>query len=87
MHDNLTLAVRIALNEALYLRREAPPRSPPKHRAVLIDAGIRLWGIPRIFATAVVLSLVATTDRKICVDAFRACGRSVESVTLTGAKV
>ena len=82
-HDDLTLAVRIALNEALYLRREAPPRSPPKHRAVLIDAGIRLWGIPRIFATAVVLSLVATTDRKICVDAFRACGRSVESVTLT----
>ena len=82
-HDDLTLASRIALNEALYLRREAPPRSPPKHRAVLIDAGIRLWGVPRVFATAVALSLAATSDRNIRVEAYRACGRSVEPVNLT----
>ncbi len=82
-HDDLTLAARIALKEALYLRREAPPRSPPQHRAVLIDAGIRLWGVPRVFAAAVALSLAATTDRNIRVDAYRACGRSVEPVTLT----
>jgi len=82
-HDDLTLAVRVALSEAIYLRREAPPRNPPKHRAVLIDAGIRLWGIPRVFAAAVALSLVATSDRNIRVDAYRACGRSVEPVTLT----
>jgi hypothetical protein len=82
-HDDLTLAVRIALNEALYLRREAPPRSLPQHRAVLIDAGIRLWGVPRVFATAVALSLVATADRHIRVDAYRACGRTVAPVTLT----
>ena len=50
---------------------------------MLIDAGIRLWGVPRVFATAVALSLAATTDRNIRVDAFRACGRSVEPVTLT----
>jgi hypothetical protein len=82
-HDDLTLAARIALNEALYLRREAPPRSPPKHRAVLIDAGIRLWGVPRVFAAAVALSLVATADRNIRVHAYRSRGRSVEPVTLT----
>ena len=82
-HDDLTLAVRVALNEALYLRREAPPRCPPRQRAVLIDAGIRLWGAPRVFATAVALSLAATTDRKIRVEAFRACGQAVERVTLT----
>ena len=82
-HDDLTLAVRIATNEALYLRREAPPSSPPKRRAVLIDAGIRLWGVPRVFAAAVALSLVAATDRNIRVEAYRACGRSVEPVTLT----
>ncbi len=82
-HDDLTLAVRIATNEALYLRREAPPRSPPKRRAVLIDAGIRLWGVPRVFAAAVALSLVAAADRNIRVDAYRACGQAVEPVTLT----
>ena len=31
-HDDLTLSVRIALNEALYLRREAPARDPRPHR-------------------------------------------------------
>ena len=50
---------------------------------MLIDAGIRLWGVPRVFATAVALSLVATADRHIRVDAYRACGRTVEPVTLT----
>jgi hypothetical protein len=28
-HDDLTLAVRVALNEALYLRRESPAKHPP----------------------------------------------------------
>ena len=82
-YDDLTLAVRIALREALYLRRETPPKNPPKHRAVLIDAGIRLWGIPRVFATAVALTLAATSDRNIRIDAYRACGRKVEQVSLT----
>ena len=27
-HDDLTLAVRVAVNEALYLRRESPPKKP-----------------------------------------------------------
>ena len=58
-HDDLTLAVRIAMNEALYLRRETPPSNPPKHRAVLLDSGVRLWGVPRVFATAVGMALAA----------------------------
>src|SRR5207244_1253440 len=41
-HDDLTLAVRIALNEALYLRREPPVKQPPSTLAVLIDSGVRL---------------------------------------------
>lgn len=36
-HDDLTLAVRVAIKEALYLRRESPPRIPPSGRALLID--------------------------------------------------
>jgi hypothetical protein len=59
--------------QGLELRREAPPKNPPRCRAVLIDAGIRLWGVPRVFAAAVALSLVAVSDRRIRVDAYRAC--------------
>ncbi len=60
--DDLTLAVRIAMNEALYLRREAPPRSPRGLRAILIDAGVRMWGVPRFFASAVALALAAVAS-------------------------
>ncbi len=81
--DDLTLAVRVAMNEALYLRREAPPRNPPRHRAVLIDAGIRLWGVPRVFATAVAMAMVATADRHTTVDLYRAQGSGVVPVDLT----
>ena len=69
-HDDLTLAVRIAMNEALYLRRETPPSNPPKHRAVLLDSGIRLWGVPRVFATAVGMALAAGTQRNVRTDVF-----------------
>lgn len=82
-HDDLTLAVRVALNEALYLRREAPPRTPMRHRAVLLDAGIRSWGVPRVFATAVALALAATTDAHTEIVAYRAKGDGIEAVDLT----
>jgi hypothetical protein len=62
-HDDLTLAVRVAVGEALYLRREAPPRTPVRERCLLIDCGIRLWGVPRVFAAAVGLALAATADQ------------------------
>ena len=64
-HDDLTLSVRIALNEAMYLRREAPPRNPPQQRAVLLDASLRGWGVPRAFATAVGLAVAATTENHV----------------------
>ncbi len=81
--DDLTLAVRVAMNEALYLRRESPPRNPPQRRAVLIDAGIRVWGVPRVFATAVAMAIAATADRNTTVDVYRAQGKSVVPVDLT----
>ncbi len=58
-NDIDTLSIRLALGEALYLRREAPPRDPPRARRILIDSGLRLWGVPRVFAAAVGLALVA----------------------------
>ncbi|MBI3863396.1 MAG: hypothetical protein HY290_16015 [Planctomycetia bacterium] len=59
-HDDLTFTVRVALNEALYLRREAPPNVPPRRRMVLIDSGLRMWGLPRVFAASTALALAGT---------------------------
>jgi hypothetical protein len=87
-HDDLTLSVRVALNEALYLRREPPWREPPGTLAVLLDAGVRLWGIPRVLAAAVALALVAQ-DRQgrqgrfgSQVLAWRAAGKAIQPINL-----
>ncbi|MCF6314403.1 MAG: hypothetical protein L3J39_18285 [Verrucomicrobiales bacterium] len=62
--DDDVLVTRVALNEALYLRRETPPRQAPRKRSLFIDTSIRMWGIPRVFAHAVALALAATVDKK-----------------------
>ena len=82
-HDEFTLAVRVALNEALYLHREMPPETPQGRRAILIDVGIRMWGVPRVFATAVALALAATAERHTELLVFRAHGNKIEPVDLT----
>ncbi|MBI4615946.1 MAG: hypothetical protein HY720_20180 [Planctomycetes bacterium] len=82
-HDDLTLSVRIALGEALYLRRERPQASPPRRRVVLVDTGIRLWGVPRVFAAAVALAFVAAAHRKAEVAAFRTRAGRLVSCDLT----
>ena len=60
--DPDTLATRVALGEALYLRREAPP-SPRAHpRTIVVDVGVRQWGRARVVASALALAL-ASGDR------------------------
>ena len=82
-HDNLTLAVRVAVNEAMYLRRESPPRTPPQQRALLLENGIRSWGVPRFFATAVALAMTCTSESNTEVVVFRAKRDRVVRVDLT----
>jgi hypothetical protein len=82
-NDDLTLAVRVAMNEALYLRREVPPSTPHHHRAVLIDSGIRSWGTPRVFAAAVALAFMASTSHGASYSCFRARRDSMARVDLT----
>ncbi|UOQ70447.1 hypothetical protein [Hymenobacter cellulosilyticus] len=55
-HDDLTLMARLVNNEALYLRREAPPAPEVRPRAVLLDTTLRMWGVPRVFALAAALA-------------------------------
>ena len=71
-HDDLTLSVRVALNEALYLRREPPMREPPGALLLLLDSGVRLWGVPRVLATAVELALIAREKQHAHIRASRA---------------
>ena len=68
--DDLVLSARLALNEALYLRRESPPKNPDQGRLLLIDNGIRLWGMPRLFAVAVALAMEGKASDSIRVDCF-----------------
>lgn len=68
-HDDLTLSVRLALNEALYLRREPPANDPPTELTLLLDTGIHLWGRPRVLATAAALAFMALDrpcNRAVC---------------------
>ena len=81
-HDDLTLAVRVALNEALYVKREPPGEKPEGRFSVLLDTGLRLWGVPRVYATAVALALVAVQSRTREVAVFRARGDHIEEVDL-----
>ncbi len=81
-NDDLTLATRLALNEALYLRREPPAREPPATLAILLDSGVRLWGVPRVFAVAVALALVARERYHTRVSVWRAHGQKVLPVDL-----
>ncbi len=81
-HDDLTLAVRVALNEALYLRREPPLREPPGTLALLLVSGLRSWGVPRVLAAAVALAFVACDKQHSKVLSWRASGDRLEPVEL-----
>lgn len=81
-NDDDVLMTRVALHEALYLRREAPPKSPPDSRVVVFDVGIRMWGVPRLFGTAVGLALGATVDKAAGVRFLRAEGDVLAEVPL-----
>lgn len=81
-NDDLTLATRIALNEALYIRREPPSNHPPVQLAMLLDVGVRQWGLPRVFATAVALAFIAKEERCTEVSVWRAKRAAIEKADL-----
>ncbi|MEM6570428.1 MAG: hypothetical protein AAF957_18600 [Planctomycetota bacterium] len=82
--DDEVLASRIVLGEALYLQREVPRERPRLDRTLLIDSGIRTWGVTRLFATAAALAVGAQTDRGASLRALRADGAARHPVDLTG---
>ena len=73
-HDDDTLCLRIAMNEALYLRREPAADKPSSRLVVLLDSGLRMWGIPRLFATATALAFLAKCGKHRLPEVYRASG-------------
>ncbi len=71
-HDETTLTARLALGEALYHRRELSAPPPPRCRLVLLDSGVRMWGVPRVYATAVALAIHAQSGSGSEARVFRA---------------
>ncbi|MEM7626055.1 MAG: hypothetical protein AAF333_10545 [Planctomycetota bacterium] len=63
--DDLTLAARVANNEALYLRREESHVRTPVRRHVLVDVGLNQWGVPRLISAATALALSADGDNGV----------------------
>jgi len=81
-YDELTMAARLANNEALYLRREPAQQSLDRHRILLLDCGIRMWGVPRIMATAAALAFASTTGNGT-VQIWRSDEDRVKAVSLS----
>lgn len=50
--DDLLLTARLANNEALFLQREQMPSNANQQWHILLDATLKMWGMPRIFALA-----------------------------------
>lgn len=63
-YDDDILMRRIAMREALYLRRESPPLPQSETCQVLIDSTVRMWGLPRVFGLSVALALALRAGRK-----------------------
>ena len=84
-HDDLSLMARLVNNEALYLRREAPPQPEVKPRVVLLDTTLRMWGVPRVFALAAALAWARNSQQgrpAVPVVAFVLGGQQAEPLDL-----
>jgi MoxR-vWA-beta-propeller ternary system domain bpX1 len=55
---------RFAENELLYFRREEPPAGQREELVLLLDQGVRTWGIVRTLLGAAALALIKLADRK-----------------------
>lgn len=75
--DTDLLIARIANGQALYLRREQPPQPEPKHRSLIIECGVRMWGSMRLYSAAFALGLCIAQER-------RGGGTPIDVVTVAG---
>ena len=81
-YDDTTLMVRLANNEAMYLRREELPSELHKERVILMDSTIKMWGVPRVFATSVGLACAIQDKNVASIQSYLLSGEKSHSVDL-----
>lgn len=69
-NDDMSLMARLVNNEALYLRREAPPVNFDRCRNILVDTTLRMWGLPRFFSISAALACAQNHHHTASVDAY-----------------
>lgn len=81
-YDDNTLMVRLANNEAMYLRREELPSNLNRERMILVDATIKMWGMPRAFAISAALACNIQDKNISETSAFTLSGEDFETIDL-----
>ncbi len=69
-YDDNVLLARLANNEALYLRREELPAQPKNKRVILVDATLKMWGMPRVFAISAAIACTLNVKHGETIEAF-----------------
>jgi hypothetical protein len=64
VHDGFEFARRFAQGELLYFRREEPPDPVEEELVVVLDQGVRTWGVVRLALTAAVFALARFAGRR-----------------------
>jgi hypothetical protein len=62
--DEIEFLRRFAQNELLYFRREEPETQVREQLVILLDQGVRTWGVVRLILSAAALALGKLTTRK-----------------------
>ncbi len=74
--DSDLMIARIANGQALYLRREQPPQPEPKHRCLILEAGVRMWGTMRLYGAAFALGACLAQEQR--------AGAKIDVITVAG---
>jgi len=82
-YDDTTLMVRLANNEAMYLRREELPSDLHKERIILMDSTIKMWGVPRVFATSVGLACSIQDKNIASIRSYLLSGEDIHRIDLS----
>lgn len=81
--DDIVLTARLVNNEALYYRKEQPPRSPLLRRTVLLDTTLKMWGLPKLFSLSVALAFQLQGKKNLSYETYTLSGNDFLPADLT----
>lgn len=80
--DEELLTARLVNSEALYFRREEPPEDVNRKRVLLLDATLKMWGMPRVFGISAALACTLNTKHGEAIEAYALSGDDYTSIDL-----